>query len=251
MKIRFLGTGVLGSDKAQCASYVLGDHIMLDVGFGAVTGLRKHGLDTRDIDTLVLSHFHPDHIGDLAYFLLRRKRRHESDRPLTIIAPPGVRKVINMLGRAFRYGGSYSTKRTLERFYGVDTVDFRVLGDGDSVQVGDVKISAFRVKHTRKVALGYVIETADGLTVGYTGDTAPADYVWAQIPRAKHWIVEASRPRRDEIGRLDHTSLESVAEVAGQYPEKSFYATHRREDDPDMPVPQNIRLMRDDEVVDI
>ena len=113
---------------------------------------------TRDIDCVLLSHLHPDHLDPPSLRLLGKETR--------IIAPVGSRRVLRR--RGFR--------------------EVEELEPGDTASVGSAEVEAFAVEHEgrrlpigREVqALGY--EVRGRSSVLFAGDTAPFDM--SGLPRA-------------------------------------------------------------------
>jgi ribonuclease BN (tRNA processing enzyme) len=80
-----------------------GERMLIDCGPGAVRSLAEFGIDFMDIDRIVFTHFHLDHISDFGAFLFASKY-HEAPRKrdLTVWGPPGThdmyRKFIDLYG---------------------------------------------------------------------------------------------------------------------------------------------------------
>ena len=76
----------------SCSCYVLthgGRNIVIDLGCGALSKL-LNVLPSRDIDALVLSHLHADHMGDaltLRYALEVDKKLGRRTEPLPVYLP--------------------------------------------------------------------------------------------------------------------------------------------------------------------
>ena len=73
MKIKVLGTGTcVPSLQRSSSSYLVQTkqlNILIDVGPSVVRRLLEYGFTTRDIDVIILTHFHVDHTADLSTFL--------------------------------------------------------------------------------------------------------------------------------------------------------------------------------------
>jgi ribonuclease BN (tRNA processing enzyme) len=69
-----------------------GENLLFDCGPGTMRRLLEIGVSIFDISYLFLSHFHPDHSGELASFLFALKYPEPSSqtRPLTIVAGKGI-----------------------------------------------------------------------------------------------------------------------------------------------------------------
>jgi len=99
--ITLLGTGTCEIELERRASSVLikldSIHILFDCGHGVLQRLLEIGIQHKDIEHVVLSHFHPDHVSDLVPLFhagawSRSNPRHTN---LHIYGPPGVQKLID------------------------------------------------------------------------------------------------------------------------------------------------------------
>ena len=90
MKITILGTGCIWTKRA-CASYLIDDNIMMDVGFGSVKQLFKsnvqllHHEKIEKIDLVLIRHFHNDHYFDIVHIILKEATGKYGENKLTIV----------------------------------------------------------------------------------------------------------------------------------------------------------------------
>ena len=251
MKVRFLGTGHLGG-KNRLTSFVVDDHILFDIGYGVITALRENGLDTADIDFIVVSHFHPDHLGDIAYFLYRRKGKYEN-KPVTIIGPAGTKAMIKKLYRAFQYDPEEEDEL---RFFGMENVKFVELGNNEVYDNGQSEFSvrAFDTAHSRTLTCNGYILTENGVTLGYTGDSSLCEGFRSNLGNAQVWIVDAahlnSNTAYQQSAHMRHMTLGQVAALARRYKSKRFYTVHRQDYPALCPVP-NVFFPKDNEIIKI
>ncbi len=98
--ITLLGTGTCQIELERRASSVLieldGMYILFDCGHGIVQRLLDVGVQHKDIEHIVLSHFHLDHVSDLLPLLHAGawSRRDPRSTDPHIYGPPGVQKLI-------------------------------------------------------------------------------------------------------------------------------------------------------------
>src|SRR5687767_10279769 len=93
-----LGTGTPRPEPRRhstCNLLVIGDeHLLFDVGRGAVLQLVKQGFAWANLKTLFITHHHYDHIGDLADLMITswiNGRRGE----MQIIGPPQTKAIVD------------------------------------------------------------------------------------------------------------------------------------------------------------
>src|SRR5207253_1862056 len=100
MELVTVGTGTVAPSATRTAAchWVSRGRlkILLDCGAGALHRLAEFGLPWHEITHVVLSHFHPDHWGELPMLVYALKyttvpARHE---PLVILGPPGVVRLV-------------------------------------------------------------------------------------------------------------------------------------------------------------
>lgn len=117
-RFTLLGTGTCQIEHERRASSALieldGNYLLFDCGHGIVQRLLEHGVEHRQIQHIVLSHFHPDHVSDLIPFLHAGawSRRAPRSSDLHIYGPQGVQSLVdglmNLFGPASFQQPSYS-----------------------------------------------------------------------------------------------------------------------------------------------
>src|ERR1044072_1906459 len=107
MRLTILGSGTaVPNGERNSAGYFVDTanvKMMLDCGAGTVHALARYGVDWRRMTHLFISHFHLDHIGELAslFFAFRNVVGEERRESLTLIAPHGIEKILEGLKAAF------------------------------------------------------------------------------------------------------------------------------------------------------
>jgi ribonuclease Z len=75
-----------------------GQLVLIDCGEGTQVSLRKLGWGLKDVGTVLLTHFHADHVAGLPGLLLTIGNSGRTrDEPLTIAGPRGVQRVVESL----------------------------------------------------------------------------------------------------------------------------------------------------------
>ncbi len=100
--VSLLGTGGTLPLPNRFLSSVLvrsgGNLILIDCGEGTQVSLRMLGWGIKDIGTILISHFHADHISGLPGLLLTIGNSGRTrDEPLTIIGPKNIQRVVDSL----------------------------------------------------------------------------------------------------------------------------------------------------------
>jgi ribonuclease BN (tRNA processing enzyme) len=108
--LTLLGTGTCQIEYERRASSVLlelgSTYILFDCGHGVVQRLLEVGVQHNQVNHIVLSHFHPDHVSDLVPFLQAGawSRRDPRTTDIHIYGPHGVRRVVDGLMNVFNPG---------------------------------------------------------------------------------------------------------------------------------------------------
>lgn len=100
-QLTLIGTGTCQLQEHRVGSSVLldldGTKILYDCGRGVTQRLAQLGVKTDEIEHIILSHFHPDHISDLIPFLHSAlwSRIDKRSVDLNIYGPKGIHKVLD------------------------------------------------------------------------------------------------------------------------------------------------------------
>lgn len=101
--VSLLGTGGTMPLPDRFLSSVLlrngGNLILIDCGEGTQVSLRRLGWGLKDISTILITHFHADHVAGLPGLLLTigNSGRGGSNEPVTIVGPRNVQRVVESL----------------------------------------------------------------------------------------------------------------------------------------------------------
>ncbi len=95
-----LGTGgMMPLPKRWLTSLMVrynGKGILIDAGEGTQVAIRQAGLSFHDIDCILFTHFHGDHVSGLPGLLLSMGNAERTE-PVTLIGPKGLEKVVGAL----------------------------------------------------------------------------------------------------------------------------------------------------------
>ena len=218
MKLTILGSGTCAvTQERSCSSYFLqaGDlNIMMDIGYGSMRRMVEAGIDYRDIDAVICTHHHLDHIGDLSPFLMSTRftpgfARH---KPLTLIGPKGFQSFL------FGCRDLFGDWLLPTDEYPLEIIELA----SEQMQLGDCLISAASMYHTEHTN-GYRIER-DGRVLVYSGDTGPCDEIEQLCHNADVALLECSFPDDDPFEfHLTPQQVGTIAEKAGV---KNVVLTH-------------------------
>jgi ribonuclease BN (tRNA processing enzyme) len=219
MKLTILGSGTaVPNGERNSSGYFVETkdaRIMMDCGAGTLHALARYGLPWEKMTHLFVSHFHVDHIGELAslFFAFRHGRQSPRSQPLTVIGPGGLDEVFSGLEQAF---GS-------NLFDPKFPVELRMLQPGDRLELGiDSLLSVAKTPHTDE-SLAVRIDN-DGRSVCYTGDTGYSEDVARFFNKTSVMVSECSfRARRAGVA---HVSISEVARMAAIAQAARLIVTH-------------------------
>lgn len=219
MRLTILGSGTVVPDGMRnSAGYFIetGEvRLMMDCGAGTVHALARYGCDWERLTHIYISHFHVDHVGELAslFFAFKYGMRSERDEPLTIIGPRGLDRVIDGLKQAFG--------ETL--FSPTFPVNLRLVDPDEEIELaGNIWLAVAKTPHTDESLAVRVNSGAS--SIGYTGDTDYSEAVGRFFAKASVMISECSlRERRPGVR---HVSINDVARMARLAEAERLIVTH-------------------------
>ncbi len=219
-QIMLLGTGCpVVSPRRYGAGTLIrcGTHaILVDIGSGVTQRLVEAGSSGAEIDALLITHIHSDHLVDLYQFII--SSWHQSrDRPQVIYGPPGIRKLVDDHMAAWREERDLRIafeKRTSTAAFEIEIHEFE--DDGVLFGFEGLSVTAVRVEHHPiPHAFGFVFE-ADGHKAVLSGDTKRCDALIAAAKGADVIVHEVFA--HDAEDRPSGTrSAETMTQVANYH----------------------------------
>jgi ribonuclease BN (tRNA processing enzyme) len=188
---------------------------MMDCGAGTVHALARYGLPWESMTHAFISHFHTDHIGELASLMFAFKWGMKTRRSevLTILGPVGLGQLLSGLDQVLGL-------RIGELKFPVECREVSP-GDGYELAAG-CSLSVAKTPHTWN-SLAVRVEHG-GRSVCYTGDTGYSEEVARFFNNTDLMISECSfqEPRPE----TPHLSIEEVSTMAQQASAARLVVTH-------------------------
>ncbi|MDP6099761.1 MAG: MBL fold metallo-hydrolase, partial [Candidatus Thalassarchaeaceae archaeon] len=188
--VRFLGSGNAFCPNGRLHSLVLIDErILVDAPPTIIPQLKRANLSPADINTLLITHWHGDHIFGFPFFILERK--YISDR-----------EGKNMLNVHLHEGGASRLVDLSELAYPntlTDVLDERITFheeiSGDVAGCPEWHYERFAVEHEPETdPHGYQLDHASGLTIIHSGDSGPCQEIEERSGNADVVIIELGVP---------------------------------------------------------
>lgn len=210
MKLTALGVwGGYPTRDAGTTSYLLqseeGFNLLLDAGSRAVTEL-EHELSPNDLDAIILSHYHEDHIADLG--ALRQYRQLQTVKP-------------EMLPIYGHQENEYEfSKLSLENVSEGIAYDVE-----NGTSVGPFDIQFLKTVHPVICYAMRIVERATGQVLIYTGDTG---YFAELVDFSKDTDILLADVYffKDKAKMPNHLSSVEAGEIAAQANVKKLILTH-------------------------
>ncbi|MFK4879593.1 MBL fold metallo-hydrolase [Lactococcus petauri] len=210
MKLTALGVwGGYPTRDAGTTSYLLqseeGFNLLLDAGSRAVTEL-EHELSPNDLDAIILSHYHEDHIADLG--ALRQYRQLQTVKP----------EILPIYGHQ-------------ENAYEFSKLSLENVSDGiaydveNGTSVGPFDIQFLKTVHPVICYAMRIVERATGQVLIYTGDTG---YFAELVDFSKDADILLADVYffKDKAKMPNHLSSVEAGEIAAQANVKKLILTH-------------------------
>jgi ribonuclease BN (tRNA processing enzyme) len=218
MRITTIGTGTVAPHPRRvCAAHLIetaGVRLLLDCGHGAVHRMATLGLQWQAITHVAVTHYHPDHIGDLPLLLLawRYGTLPPRTEPAVLIGPPGTTTLVERLAAAY---GDWLRVPDYP-------LAVQELAPGATLALDDLTLGARKVPHTEE-SVAYSVETASHRVV-YTGDTAfdPELGEWAR--GSDVFLAECSLPA--EMAMPTHLTPQECGALARLAAPRRLVLTH-------------------------
>ncbi|MEG0907944.1 MULTISPECIES: MBL fold metallo-hydrolase [Lactococcus] len=210
MKLTALGVwGGYPTRDAGTTSYLLqseeGFNLLLDAGSRAVTEL-EHELSPNDLDAIILSHYHEDHIADLG--ALRQYRQLQTVKP----------EILPIYGHQ-------------ENEYEFSKLSLENVSEGiaydveNGTSVGPFDIQFLKTVHPVICYAMRIVERATGQILVYTGDTG---YFTGLVDFSKDADILLADVYffKDKAKMPNHLSSVEAGEIAAQANVKKLILTH-------------------------
>lgn len=220
MEIVILGSGTATPQLRRNASGTLirgsKSNVLIDMGPGILRRLCEAGVDYKDIDAVLLTHYHPDHVSDLAPFLFAHNYAYGEIRsaPFFVIGPQGLEQLYRGLVKIY---GSWIVP-------GMDRLSMTELkaDDEDDFLLDKLEIASVPAVHSRPCVSFRIDE--DGKSVTISGDTGYSDSLVSLARGTDVLICECSMP--DDQPVTGHCTPSVAARMAKEAGAKKLVLTH-------------------------
>ncbi|HMA85957.1 MAG TPA: MBL fold metallo-hydrolase [Desulfosalsimonadaceae bacterium] len=219
LRVTILGSGtcVPSLERSACSVLITFDDtvFLLDCGPGTMRRLLEAGISIFDVTHLGVSHFHPDHTGELVPFLFANKYPDGSRRkkPLSLIGGPGFKSFFNQLSAVYGDWIDMAGKRHLIEMAPAATQQ----------KLPGFLLQTAPMAH-RPESIAFRINAANGKSIVYSGDTDESENLVALSAGADVLICESALP--DELKVDGHLTPSLAGQIANRAGVKKLVLTH-------------------------
>ncbi len=213
------GTCVPSLSRSSCSVLVAcgQDRILVDIGAGTIRRLMECGMSIHEITHICITHFHPDHTGELASFLFASKYPASRRRttPLTLVAGVGIHEFLEALVGLYGHWVDLGSEILVVH-------ELSVQGP-DEIRFGEWFLRSTPVPHNPE-SVAYRITSPSGASVVISGDTDTTGDLVQLSRNADLLVCECSFPDNRKVpGHLTPSLAGSIAAAAGV---KKLLLTH-------------------------
>ncbi|MDB9281512.1 MBL fold metallo-hydrolase [Halorubrum ezzemoulense] len=209
MRLTLLGTGsaLPSPTRLQTGAIVErgGDTFLVDCGSGITHRLAQSAIDYREVDTVLLTHTHLDHVADLP--TLAKARLLDGHEAFTVVGPQGTSDVCNAL---------FAVDDLTDRL----DLSVRELPEGtDPFTIGEVSIKRALTDHSKP---GYAYRFDEQVTIA--GDTTPTEPVCSLADGSAVLVHECAYP--DETVSPGHSTPTALGKLLADVDVDCILLTH-------------------------
>ena len=209
MKIKVIGSGSMWT-AFNSASYMIDDDILVDIPNGLCKNLFRMHIDSRNIENVLITHFHGDHYFDMPFFFLLKSK--SDNKKINIYCDKsGKLKNYRLLKLAF--------PKPAKEVYNTINLKYNFK---DNFNIYDYQVARYLVLHGRmKPAYGYVF-SKENYKVGFTGDTTLCDSVEKMASICNYLFCDCMFI----TGTSKHMGIDNLKYLSEKYPNCHFVVSH-------------------------
>lgn len=185
-------------DQGQSSYLVRGgtSAAVLDMGAGTFNRLLSE-IDPADIDVVVISHLHPDHLADLLALRVYMAHGPGLGQPLEVHGPPGLQARLDAIAAGESWAG----------------ITFHDLPpDEATLLAGDLVITMAEVPHLKPT---YAMRVeCDGRSITYGADCAPNEVIPVLAEGTDVLVLECSWGTGDLVPAVPHLNAQAAGDMA-------------------------------------
>jgi ribonuclease BN (tRNA processing enzyme) len=213
MKVTVIGSGSMWNEN-NSASYMIDENILVDIPNGMCKSLFRQKLTPRQIDTVLITHFHGDHYFDMPFYMILKSKSDNKNINM-FCSKDGRKKIKKLLKLAF--------PNSVKSIYNSVKMKYN---HEDEFKTNGYDVIVVELDHGRmKPANGYII--SDGKNkVGFTGDTKLCENVEYMANECNYLFCDCMFIK----GTDKHMGIDNLTYLSEKYPKCKFVVSHMEND---------------------
>ena len=213
MKVTVIGSGSMWNEN-NSASYMIDENILVDIPNGMCKNLFRQKLTPRQIDTVLITHFHGDHYFDMPFYMILKSKSDNKNINM-FCSKDGRKKIKKLLKLAF--------PNSVKSIYNSVKMKYN---HEDEFKTNGYDVIVVELDHGRmKPAKGYII--SDGKNkVGFTGDTKLCENVEYMANECNYLFCDCMFIK----GTDKHMGIDNLTYLSEKYPKCKFVVSHMEND---------------------
>lgn len=213
MKVTVIGSGSMWNEN-NSASYMIDENILVDIPNGMCKNLFRQKLTPRQIDTVLITHFHGDHYFDMPFYMILKSKSDNKNINM-FCSKDGRKKIKKLLKLAF--------PNSVKSIYNSVKIKYN---HEDEFKTNGYDVIVVELDHGRmKPANGYII--SDGKNkVGFTGDTKLCENVEYMANECNYLFCDCMFIK----GTDKHMGIDNLTYLSEKYPKCKFVVSHMEND---------------------
>lgn len=241
MKVRVLGTSCTWYERENTC-YLIDDKIMLDFSSGAYKVMIKY-VTPFDIDAVLITHQHLDHIGDLRVLLAKTVWFSEKRKSkLKVFSPKGTLQKTIALNKLFYASHEEQSSKLMKK-----VVDFVDLKDGMTFELGEYFVTVYKMEHGAPETFGFTFKDKSGKVVGFSADTEVCENLHKILSCSDAAFVEVSLSKKRNL----HISTDEFVELVKSYPNCKIFPVHTTDDTQNFVEANDLNALHDEDLIDL
>ena len=213
MKVKVIGSGSIWNEN-NSASYMIDDNILVDIPNGMCKYLYKQNLTPKQIDTILITHFHGDHYFDMPFYMIQKSKSDNKNINM-YCSKDGRKRIKKLLKLAF--------PNSVKSIY--QSVNMKYNHE-DKFVINGYNVEKVILEHGRmKPATGYIIKD-NKITIGFTGDTKLCENVECMSKQCNYLFCDCMFI----TGTNKHMGIDNLKYLSENYPKCKFVVSHMEND---------------------
>lgn len=207
--------GAAGGNFYSCYFIKTEKHgILIDAGPTVMPALIKHGFSSDDVDLLLITHFHGDHIGGIPLLLLEAAIKYQRKNKLVIYCPVGGKNIIRKLCDLMYAGSDLTEKVPLE---------FHEFEGEQKLKTAFGRLLTFKAVHSKRANPHSLRLEIGEKILAFTGDTGWNENIPLLCENSDVFFCECSSLSKKI---KTHLNLHQITDRLTQLKSKKIILTH-------------------------